>query len=541
MSRNRHRVTPRLAALVAALGLLVTACGGGTTSQNDDGQNASASNTSETSSGTPADDPAPTGGTPSGELVVAIDRDADNLDPHQSRSSTDRHLLYNIFDRLVHTAPDLTLEPGLATEWSVSDDGLTWTFALREGVVFHDGTEFTADVVAYNIDRMRSVTKNERIDEIALIDQVNVVDDHTVEFVLSEPFSGLPVTFSDRAGMMVSPTAADELGEDGFPQAPVGTGPFAYDSRVAGDSVTLVANPDYWGEIGPAAERVVFKALPDTNVKMVQMLSGQLDVVDTVTPQVVPELENNDNITVSTVQGPYNIRVFFQTTSGPFADPALRRALDASIDRAQVTEVSMGDLAAPAPSPFPNFGQFADLGLEVPSRDLARAQRELEAAGQPDGFAFTLNHYADDPIQAQMAAAIQAQAAEAGIEVTIVPVEFGTLLAEMREGNYEATLLTNSGVPDLLESVYRNFHSQGGGRYENYATDAMDALLEDLRSTTDPQREQELLGELVDLFHQDVPQITLWHRKDVKAFTDEVTGFAHYADGVYRLAGVSAA
>ncbi|TKG70522.1 ABC transporter substrate-binding protein [Prauserella endophytica] len=470
------------------------------------------------------------GGPPSGDdstLTVAIDRSIDSLDPHESGSSGDRHVLANIFDRLVETDVDGGFVPGLATSWEVSADELSYTFRLREGVTFHNGEAFDADAVAANIERMRELARS---DEIATISSVDVVDPLTVRFRLSEPFGGLLATLADRAGMMVAPEAARDRAA--FAAHPVGTGPFEFASQTTGDSVTLTRNEDYWTPGTPTVDRVVFRIIPDTDAKVARLLAGELDLVDTVSPQSVPRIENNDSLRLSTRELTFNIRVYFNSGRAPFDDVRLRRAVAAAIDRTEAARVANGEYAVPAPGPFPGVGQ-------VPQADPDTARRLAAEAGVAPRFSMLVN--ADDPAQSRLAQTLQSQLAQAGITMEIDAREYGAMLSQYRSLDYDAILLTNSGLPTLGESYYRNFHPDGSAYESGFADETVHEHLAALRANSDEARGPELERRLADDFAREVPQVTLFFFTDLKAVSQRVQGFQHYADGVLRLAKVGRA
>src|SRR5207253_3001812 len=222
-----------------------------------------------------------------GTIQVALDRDPPTMDPHRSGSAVDRVVYQNLYDKRVDIDDHLAIVPMLAASWTISPDGRTVTFKLREGVKFQDGTPFDADAVKANFDRMRDPKfPSARRSEIAPVAAVTAVDPATVQITLERPYSPLLYVLTDRAGMMVTPAAAQKEGLD-FALHPVGTGPFAFAARVPQDNITLERNPRYWRKGEPFLDRIVYRPMTDDNARVANVKSGDVDIINLVPlPQV---------------------------------------------------------------------------------------------------------------------------------------------------------------------------------------------------------------------------------------------------------------
>ncbi len=227
------------------------------------------------------------GGRPGGTLRAGLDADPPTLDPHRSGSAVDRQVFQNLFDKLVDMDDSLAIVPMLATSWAISADGRTVTLRLRQGVTFHDGTPFNAEAVKANFDRMQDPHfPSARRSEIRPVENVVAADPSTVQLVLERPYSPLLYVLTDRAGMMVSPAAAQKAGLD-FALHPVGTGPFAFAARVPQDHITLERNPQYWRKGEPLLDRIVYRPMTDDNARVANVKSGDVDIINLVPlPQV---------------------------------------------------------------------------------------------------------------------------------------------------------------------------------------------------------------------------------------------------------------
>jgi len=213
------------------------------------------------------------------DLRIGLAEDPDVLDPDQSRTFVGRIVYASLCDKLVDITPALEITPMLATGWSWSDDGLTLTMTLREGVTFHDGTPFNAEAVAYNINRSKTLEESRRKSEVASIESTTVVDDYTIQMNLSKPDATLIAQLADRAGMMVSPTAAAATGAE-FGLAPVCSGPFAFKERVQQDRIVLEKFPAYWNADAINFDSVTFLPIVDGTVRLANLRAGDIDILE---------------------------------------------------------------------------------------------------------------------------------------------------------------------------------------------------------------------------------------------------------------------
>ncbi|HUG13503.1 MAG TPA: ABC transporter substrate-binding protein, partial [Thermomicrobiales bacterium] len=272
-------------------------------------------------------------GATGGVLNVALNSDLTTMDPHRSTAAVDRQVYQLIYDKLVDIDETLTIVPELASEWAISDDGMEYTFTLVEGVTFHDGEAFNAEAVKFNFDRMLDEeTASPRRSEIAQITEVVVEDEHTVRLVLSQPFSPLLATLSDRAGMMVSPKAIEELGED-LARQPVGTGAFTFVEWMTSDHLTVERYDGWWQEGLPHLDQVIYRPIVDANVKLTALRTGDVDIIDTVSARDVAGLRDDDTLEMSEIASLGFTYITLNNQIPPFDNIALRQAVAWTIDR----------------------------------------------------------------------------------------------------------------------------------------------------------------------------------------------------------------
>ncbi len=506
---------PLVAAVMALVLLFAAGCGGG-------------GNGDQASDGTD--------GTPKygGTLNIALSSDAPRLDPGFSSSVYDRYVFQSIFDKLVDIDSNNEIVPMLAEKWDVSDDGLTYTFYLRKGVKFHDGTDFDAEAVKFNFERNMDPA-SPRKGELGAVKAVSVVDSHTVQVELKEPFAPFLSILTDRAGMMVSPKAAKELGEN-FANNPVGTGPFKFDSQIKGNTITLVKNEDYWQEGLPYLDSVVFKIITDTNVVATNLKSGQVDISDWRFPsKEIKNFESDPNFTVVNEASQNYNGFYLNVTKPPFDNKYARQALDVLIDRDALVDLIKDGAAVPAHSYF-SPGNLAHGDSDIPPEpSLEKAKELLAKAGMPDGFTFTYKTAAT-PEQQRIAEMLQSMFKPAGITMNIEKLEFGTLLDQAIKGDFQAAALGWSGRPDPDQNIYDDVVTGGSLNYSRYSNPEVDKLLNEARRELDPEKRKAIYDEVMEILVDELPYIFTYHENNVICHSNKVHGFSYVSDGLIRTA-----
>jgi peptide/nickel transport system substrate-binding protein len=481
------------------------------------------------------------GVTRGGTLRVALDRDPPNLDPHRSSAQVDRQVFQNLFDKLVDTDANLTVVPMLATSWTISPDGKTVTFTLRQGVRFHDGTPFDAEAVVYNFARMRDPQfPSARRSEIGPITTVSAVDPSTVRITLERPYSPLLYVLTDRAGMMVSPAAARQAGTD-FALHPVGTGPFRFVEKIPQDHITLERTPGYWARGEPYLDRILYRPIIDDNARVASLKSGDVDIMNFVPLAQVRELAKEASQPGARFRllehGAFQwYGIWLNVTRPPFDNTLLRQALSAAIDRDAIANVVLQGGAYPAFSFFPPGTPAYDPSWKVPPRDIALAKEKLRAAGSPGGFEFTLLTLPGET-DTSLAEAVQSMAADAGIRAKIQLIEFGTMLEEGDHLQHQAMLLGWSGRPDPDFDIYPFVTQSGIGafNYAGYADPKVQELLDAARLLNAMDQRRRIYREVTMILADDMPYVWLDFPKEYKLISTRVYGFLHVPDGMMRF------
>jgi peptide/nickel transport system substrate-binding protein len=483
---------------------------------------------------------APQPNTPPGTLYVALDDEPPELDPNLSTAYVDRQVMASLYDKLVDINEEGEIVPMLAKSYEVSDDGLVYTFHLRKGIKFHDGTEFNAEAVKYNLDRYQK-EDSVRSTEVEPIKSVEAVDEYTVRVTLSEPFAPFLAVLTDRAGMIASPKAIKE-NNGRISKDPVGTGPFKFVERVRGDHITVKKNPDYWREGLPKLDKIVYKGITDENVQYQNLQSGEVDLIDSIPLVEVGELQKSGDYAVSIKPGLGYNGIWLNVTKPPFDNEKLRQAVYNLVDRQAVAKAALRNVGGtPANSPFSKEIWAYGKSDKYPPPSVEKAKQLLKEAGKPNGFSFTFKVAAGDPVLQQIGQIIQSNLKPAGIKVKLEQVEFGTLLEQNTSGDFEAMLLGWSGRIDPDLDIYDFMVTDGDFNASGYSNPEVDKLLNEARTTSDRDKRKQLYDQVMEILHEEVPYVYLYHSNLTTDFAMQPTvkGFEPYPDGILRLAGVS--
>jgi len=489
-------------------------------------------------------------GTEGGDLAIANAADIVSLDPAGSNDVPSSNVQANIFETLVKQDENMELQPGLAEEWEAVEDNV-WEFKLREGVTFHDGSEFNADVVKANIERILDPeVASPRAFLYEVITDVEVVDDYTVRFTTEYPFSPLPAHLAHNGGGMVSleqieaDYAAMEEGEEPgavINENPIGTGFFKFDEWEPGQHVRLVKNEDYWGE--PALlDSVTFKVVGEDLTRVAELETGDTHISDPLSPSDVAQVEATDGIHVQQ-QGSVGLSyIGFNLEKEPFDDPKVRQAILMAIDKEQILEGIYDGVGTPADGPLaPNvFGYDENVsGLEY---DPEKAKKLLAEAGYEDGFSTTI-WTNDQRERIDVATNAQAQLAEVGIDAEVEILEWGAYLEQTSNGEHDMFVLGWSTVTgDADYGLYPLFHSDmhgGPGNRTFLDNSEIDELLDQARQESDKEAREELYSEIQEMLVDLAPMVYIHHQDYLLGVRDEVKGLSQLPTGILQLQEVS--
>jgi len=472
-------------------------------------------------------------------LRIGLAEDPDVLDPTLARTFVGRIVFNSLCDKLFDLDEKLNIVPQLATSYTWSADHKALTIKLRQGVTFHDGEKLDAAAVKFNLERHKTMQGSNRRGELAPVTSVDVVDAQTVRLNLAAPFAPLLAVLTDRAGMMVSPKAAQAEGAH-FGTHPVCSGPFKFVERVAQDRIVLERFPNYWNKGAIHFDRVVYQPIVDASVRLANLRSGQLDFIERMAPSDVPGLKGDSRFKISRIveigyQGiTINIGKSDQAQKNPLGrDPRVREAFELSLDRKAITQVAMdGEAEVGNQWVAPNNPWYAK-NVPVPQRDVAKAKALLAAAGVPNP-SFTLMTPTTSDAQ-KIAQVVQAMAKEAGFDVKVQSTEFSTSLDLADKGQYDAYMLAWSGRADPDGNLY-SFHAcKQPLNYAGYCKPEVDELINRSRATTDPAARLKLFEQIEAHVAKDRPIVYLFHRHWLWAYSAKLSGLRTVPDGLVRV------
>lgn len=365
---------------------------------------------------------------PRNSLIFASSADATTLDPHNTTDSQSDQVIWMLFNALIRYDENMEIVPDLAESWSVGDDDVTWTFHLRSGVTFQDGTPFDAHAVKANFDRVLDPDQGHNRRSLFLpIEHVDVVDEHIVNIVTAYPFGAFEPMMAHVSAVIVSPAAAEKFGKDfGYrAETTVGSGPYKVVRWRKDNELIVERNDDYWGEKGKL-DQVIYRPIPEAASRIIALESGDVDVVTHVPPADLPRLEDDPNITISKTLSIGARQFRFHCKRKPFDDVRVRQAIAYAIDRRTILENLLPGMVEPSTGPLtPRMRGRADLG-EFPY-DPDKARELLAEAGYPDGFETTISTTPRYNMGVELAQAVGAQLGEVGIKAKIEVLEWGSL------------------------------------------------------------------------------------------------------------------
>ena len=511
LSQKMYKV---LSSVVLSSVVLLTACGGDQSESGSGSTSGAASNQSKV-------------------LNIGLKSDPPSLDPMSSSSLYDRQVQNSLYDKLFDVDSEGNTVPMLVSEYTISEDGLSYTLTLYDGVAFQDGSYFNAEAVKFNLERYME-EGSKRIGDLKSIDHIAVKDENTVVITLKEPFTPFLSVLADRSGMMVSPTAVKEHG-DNYVKNPVGTGPFTFVEQVSGDHVTLKKNENYWnGEV--KLDQVNFKVFTNNSAAVQNLRSGVVDIIDDIPVKEIPAVENDPNLTVVAHANMGYQGLHLNNTKGDLQNVYLRQAVDLAINRESVVKVLFDGYGAPAYSPFaPGSIAYNEATDTPPTADEAKIKELLAKGGKPDGFSFKMQ-IATTTANEQFGAVIQNMLKQYNINVELEKVEYGTMLENGDSGNFEALQLGWSGRIDPDQNTYDFLVTGMPNNQSRISVPELDKVLNEARAEKDEAKRKELYNQAMDLVHENASYIYIYHNYDKFGVSNKVLNFTYIPDGIIRTA-----
>jgi peptide/nickel transport system substrate-binding protein len=475
-------------------------------------------------------------------LRIGLGDDPDVLDPSLSRTYTARIVFAGLCDKLFDIDEKLNIVPQLALGSETSEDGKSVTLKLRPGVRFHDGEPFDAAAAKYSLDRHLNMRGSFRNPEIGVIDTVDVVDPLTIRLNLKQPFSPLLAQLTDRAGMMVSPKAAEAAG-DKFGLKPVCAGPYRFVERIQQDRIVGEKFADYWNKDQVFIDKVTWLPITDATIRLANLRSGGLDMTERVLATDIRSVREDKRLQLSTAVSIGWFGLLVNVANGPKSenplgkDKRVRQAFELSLDREALNQVVFNGEFVPGNQWVNPQHPYYQSKFPVPKRDVVKAKALLKEAGVTGRIPIDFM-VSNTPEVRAVAEVVQSMAAEVGFDLKIRVTEVATALKEGEQGNFQLYQNTWSGRidPDGNSIIY-----QACGAPQNmghYCDKEIDALHAEARATSDPARRKAAYEKLTAKFLAEGWIIYMYHPRYLIAQTARVEGFRPMSDGIIRLAGV---
>ncbi len=475
-------------------------------------------------------------------LRFGLAEDPDVLDPTLARTFVGRIVFASLCDKLFDIDEKLNIVPQLATSYEWSADYKALTLKLRKAVTFHDGEKFDAAAVKYNIERHKTMAGSNRRGELAPVSGVDVIDEATVRLNLSAPFAPLLAALADRAGMMVSPKAAQAEG-DKFGAKPVCSGPFRFVERVAQDRIVLERYPNYWNKVEIHFDRIVYVPIPDATVRLANLRSGQLEFIERLAASDVPQLKTDNRFKVAKITEIGYQGITINTGKSDLAqknplgkDARVREAFELALDRDGIVQVAADGEADVGNQWVAPTNAYYARNVPIPKRDVARAKALLREVGVSNPSVTMVAPTTSDA--QKVAQVVQAMVKEAGFDLKLQATEFATSLDMADKGQFEAYVLGWSGRADPDGNLFSFYGCKQPLNYSGYCKPEVDELLNRSRTTLDPAERRKLFEQIAAIVLKDRPVIYLFHRHWLWAHAAKLSGLRMIPDGLVRVQGL---
>ncbi|WP_183505788.1 MULTISPECIES: ABC transporter substrate-binding protein [unclassified Mycolicibacterium] len=469
------------------------------------------------------------GGQSAGNLTAAIAGEPDQLDPQKSTAYFSFEVLENVFDTLVEPDDNLEMRPALAQSWQVSPDQLTWTFRLRPGVTWHDGSAFGASDVVYSYRRIID-EKLANNDKLSAVRDVSAPDPGTVVVALARPTPNLLTNLGGFKGMAIVQRRNVESGQ--IATHPVGTGPFAFADRKSGDSITLTANKNYWAG-APKVPGVTFRFISEPSTALSALQAGEIDWTDAIPPQRVEQLKGDDSIHLAVTPGNDYWYLALNEARKPWNDVRVRQAIAYGIDRDAIVQATSygtataNQLAIPQGNPwYAPYDRYR--------HDVGRAKDLLREAGvdHQNLDMLVTSEYPETVTAAQI---IADNLAAVGITVNIRTVDFATWLDEQNTGHFDMLMMGWLGNIDPDDFYYAQHHTGGTSNAQKFSDAEVDQLLDAARTEINRPARQDDYARAATIIADKASYIFLYNPSVIQGWTTNLTGYEARRDGAVRF------
>ena len=521
----------KLGLLFMALLVMAVLGGCGADGTGESSEDTSSKEPAQVTEGTEASEYGPVDG---GSVVVGIQQDIDSLDPHKATAAGTKEILFNIFEGLEKPDVNGNLICAVADSYDVSEDGLVYTFTLRDGVKFHNGNDVTCEDVKYSLERAAGLLDGTPlVTPLQAIQSVDIIDDKTVQVTVGAPDAELIYSF--MTAIIPAGSGEDEAAN------PVGTGPFSFVSYTPQEGIVLAKNEDYWVEGLPILDQVEFKIVGNVDSALLDMQGGSIDMLSYLTDSQASELKDTFNVEYA----PSNVvqALFLNNDYEPLQDVRVRQAICYALDKDDVNNfVAGGNGTIVSSAMLPTLKDlYVDLNdMYGTSANVEQAKTLLAEAGYADGFDLEIAIPSNYEFHMQTGEVVVEQLKAVGINATINPVEWNTWLDEVYNGrNYQATI---SGITcaDLTPGyLLGRFQSDSSKNFVNFSSEEYDEVLEKIQLTQDTAERNEYYKQLQTILCEEAASAFIQVPANITAISKALGGYLFYPIYVQDMSTVS--
>lgn len=475
------------------------------------------------------------------QIVISRLEDSNDLDPVTQDGNVNIWVFNLVLEGLVKTSDDgSAIEPCLANSWDISEDGLTYTFHLKKGVKFSDGTPVTGEDWIWTLKRARDTKESVWRFSLEALKDVTAPDDNTLILTLKEPWAPFLADLAMFNSLVQKKAYYEKVGQEAYSQKPIGTGPYLFEEWKKGEYILLERNPYYHINGLPKTDEIKFIVVGDSNTRLLQLEAGQVDVATFVPFNKMVALDKNPNIEVLSLPSTDVITICFNHTKKPFADFRVRLALEYATDKQALLRFILFGYGEVATNYTADAGLYYNRDLKDRGYDIEKAKALLAEAGYPDGFETEFVLPSGNPMYEQLSVLLKEQWSKVGVKLNIVALEVGLAVTRYRTMDYEITAHHwTDDIPDPSQQTDRLFipertnisftgwRSDGGNR-------AIELVKQGVREI-DPVKREQIYLELQQIYYDEVVEMPMFYKPFPAATRNNVEGFIQTPLGNYKF------
>ncbi len=523
-----------LFATALSMATALTACSGGSNSETSgkatEGSSLAADQSTTSAVSKETEGSSTTTPKQGGEIVVGIPQDLDSLDPHKAEAAGTREVLFNIFEGLVKPDSTGNYVPAVASDYKISDDAKTYTFTLRDGVKFHDGSDVTVEDVIYSINRCKDDSNGEAlVPEYSNIDKIESTDSKTIVITLKEANTEF-LPYLDKA---IIP-ASNKNPESNV----IGTGPFKYVSRSAQENVVVERFDDYWGDKA-YLDKVTFKIESDTDSIVMDLNGGSIDMYCRITDDQSNQLSKDD---FNVEEGTMNLvqALYLNNAEKPFDDVRVRQALSYAINRQEIMDYMAGGKGTAIGSAmFPAFSKYYEDLTSVYSQDVNKAKELLKEAGYPDGFEMTITVPSNYQPHIDTAQVLVEQLKAIGVTAKIQQIEWSSWLTDVYGAKkYQSTVVGFDASTLTASALLARYQSDASNNCFNFSSKKYDETFKKAQATVDDNEKTQLYKECEKILAEEAANVYIQDMANLVALRNTYGGYVFYPLYVQDMAKI---